>query len=232
MPVPASKLPPGPKGHFLLGSTRELARDWPGFCARCARDFGDIAYYRFLRVPICQFTHPDDIETVLVRQAANFHKSRDYAALEYFLGNGLLTNDSPSWQSQRQLIQPAFRHENISAYAGIMSGPGSMTLIGGGVLNLTGNSTYTGATNVNAGTLLVNGSLASTVYLVNGGILGGNGVIGALQSGPKPGSLGDCRRWPPTLCYSGSRRLISGNCNERRSDSDVAPVAGSLRPAA
>lgn len=121
MPVLASKLPPGPKGHFLLGSTRELARDWPGFCARCARDFGDIAYYHFLRVPICQFTHPDDIETVLVRQAANFHKSRDYAALEYFLGNGLLTNDSPSWQSQRQLIQPAFRHENISAYAGIMS---------------------------------------------------------------------------------------------------------------
>lgn len=113
--------PPGPKGNFFLGSAPELAHDWPGFCARCARDFGDIVFYRFLHVPICQFTHPDDIETVLVRRASNFHKSRDYSALEFILGNGLLTNDSPSWQPQRQLIQPAFRHENISGYAETMA---------------------------------------------------------------------------------------------------------------
>ena len=114
-------LPPGPKGNFLLGSAPELAHDWPGFCARCARDYGDVAFYRFLRVPICQFTHPDDIETVLVRHASNFHKSRDYAALEFILGRGLLTNEGHSWQTQRQLIQPTFRHENISAYAEIMA---------------------------------------------------------------------------------------------------------------
>jgi cytochrome P450 len=114
-------LPPGPKGNFLLGSAPELAHDWPGFCARCARDYGDVAFYRFLHVPICQFTHPDDIETVLVRNASNFHKSRDYAALEFILGRGLLTNEGHSWQTQRQLIQPAFRHENISAYAEIMA---------------------------------------------------------------------------------------------------------------
>lgn len=113
--------PPGPKGNFFLGNAPELAHDWPGFCARCARDFGDIAFYRFLHVPICQFTHPDDIETVLVSRAANFHKSRDYSALEFILGNGLLTNDGPTWQRQRQLIQPTFRHENISAYAQIMA---------------------------------------------------------------------------------------------------------------
>jgi hypothetical protein len=45
-------LPPGPKGNFLLGSAPELAHDWPGFCARCARDYGDVAFYRFLHVPI------------------------------------------------------------------------------------------------------------------------------------------------------------------------------------
>jgi cytochrome P450 len=116
-----SVLPPGPKGNFLLGSAPELAHDWPGFCARCARDYGDVAFFRFLRVPICQFTHPDDIEAVLVRNASNFHKSRDYAALEFILGRGLLTNEGHSWQTQRQLIQPAFRHENISAYAEIMA---------------------------------------------------------------------------------------------------------------
>lgn len=120
MPL-ASTYPPGPKGKFFLGCASELARDWPGFCERCARDFGDIAFYRFLRTPICQFTHPDDIENVLVRQASKFHKSRDYAALEFILGRGLLTNEGSPWQAQRQLIQPAFRHENISSYATIMA---------------------------------------------------------------------------------------------------------------
>src|SRR6202007_3012940 len=76
---------------------------------------------RFLHVPICQLTHPDHIEAVLVRNAANFHKSRDYGALKFFLGNGLLTNEGASWQAQRQLVQPAFRHENIAVYAEIMA---------------------------------------------------------------------------------------------------------------
>src|SRR5579885_2147613 len=119
--APARSLPPGPRGNFLLGSARDLMRDWPGFSARCAREFGDVVFYRFLHVPICQVTHPDGIEQILVRQASNFHKSKDYTALKFLLGNGLLTNEGASWQAQRQLMQPAFRHESISAYAEIMS---------------------------------------------------------------------------------------------------------------
>src|SRR5690242_8349849 len=119
--APARPLPPGPKGAFLLGSAAELMRDWPGFSTRCAREYGDVVFYRFLHVPICQVNHPDGIEQVLVRQASNFHKSKDYAALRFVLGNGLLTNEGASWQAQRQLMQPAFRHENIAAYAGIMA---------------------------------------------------------------------------------------------------------------
>src|SRR5215469_6052044 len=118
---PKLPLPPGPKGNFLLGSAREFARDWPGHMERCARDYGDICAYRFLHVPICQITHPEHIEQVLVRNPANFHKSRDYGALKFILGNGLLTNEGASWQRQRQLIQPAFRHENIQGYGQIMA---------------------------------------------------------------------------------------------------------------
>jgi outer membrane autotransporter protein len=47
---------------------------------------------------------------------------------------------------------------------------------------MAGASTYTGPTNVNAGTLDVNGSLVSTVT-VNGGALKGNGTIGGLVLG-------------------------------------------------
>jgi cytochrome P450 len=118
---PQLPFPPGPKGNFLLGSARELARSWPGHSERCAREYGDVVCYRFLHVPICQLTHPDHIEYVLVKNAANFHKSRDYAAFKFFLGNGLLTNEGASWRAQRQLVQPAFRHENIAAYAEIMA---------------------------------------------------------------------------------------------------------------
>src|ERR1700752_3612585 len=118
---PQLPFPPGPKGNFFLGSARELARSWPGHSERCMREYGDIVCYRFLHVPICQLTHPDHIEFVLLKNAANFHKSRDYGALKFFLGNGLLTNEGASWQAQRQLVQPAFRHENIAAYAEIMA---------------------------------------------------------------------------------------------------------------
>jgi fibronectin-binding autotransporter adhesin len=51
---------------------------------------------------------------------------------------------------------------------------------GAGTLALSGNNTYTGATEVNSGTLLINGSTtaASTVTVANGATLGGSGTIG------------------------------------------------------
>ena len=69
-----------------------------------------------------------------------------------------------------------FNQTGNGTYAGTMSGTGGMTLQGGGVLTITGTNTYTGPTTVNASTLVVNGSLASTVTLNNGGMLGGNGI--------------------------------------------------------
>lgn len=56
------------------------------------------------------------------------------------------------------------------------------TKLGNGVMNLTGSSTYTGATVVSAGTLLVNGSLGNTSVSVTAAsgtaTLGGAGTIG------------------------------------------------------
>ena len=64
-------------------------------------------------------------------------------------------------------------------FAGAIGGTGGLTLAAGKE-TLSGNSTYTGATNVNAGTLSVNGSIASSsLTTVNAGAkLGGNGTIG------------------------------------------------------
>ena len=60
---------------------------------------------------------------------------------------------------------------------------GSITKVGTGTLRLTGTNTYTGATTVDAGALVVDGSIASSILTtVNaGGTLGGTGTIGNTQ---------------------------------------------------
>jgi autotransporter-associated beta strand protein/T5SS/PEP-CTERM-associated repeat protein len=60
-----------------------------------------------------------------------------------------------------------------------ISGSGSLVKQGSGTLTLTGASSFTGGTTLNAGGLVVNGSLASGVT-VNVGTLSGNGSIGGL----------------------------------------------------
>jgi uncharacterized protein with beta-barrel porin domain len=92
--------------------------------------------------------------------------------------------------------------------ASVISGTGGLTLQGGGTLNLTAANTYTGATVVNASTLVVNGSVPGAVTLTNGGILGGNGSIGSLvanNSTLAPGnSIG-------TLSVNGNFTQIGGS---------------------
>jgi len=114
------KLPPGPTGHFLIGSLLELSRHPMDFFARCSREYGDIVYLRFLHVPVCIFSHPRDIEYVLLTNPSNFVKTPDYHALRSILGNGILTAEGGSWGKHRKLMQPAFRHESITAHAEVM----------------------------------------------------------------------------------------------------------------
>jgi fibronectin-binding autotransporter adhesin len=62
-------------------------------------------------------------------------------------------------------------------------GSGTVTKIGSGLLNLTGASTLSGATTVQAGHLAVNGLLAnSPVTVVDGTLLSGNGTVGGLEA--------------------------------------------------
>src|SRR5262245_6703753 len=75
-------------------------------------------------------------------------------------------------------------NDNTSTtFSGAISGTGGLVKQGTGALTLTGASSYTGATNINAGTLVVNGSLASSVFVNSGGTLRGIGSIGSLTVG-------------------------------------------------
>ncbi|HVB34799.1 MAG TPA: cytochrome P450 [Patescibacteria group bacterium] len=118
----ASGLPPGPKGLFLVGNAFQLSRDWMGSLTRCARQYGDVVFFPFLRTPVCLVSRPDLIESILVTGDRNFTKSRDYRAMRRVMGDGLLTSEGELWKRQRRLMQPAFHRERIESYAAIMTG--------------------------------------------------------------------------------------------------------------
>jgi autotransporter-associated beta strand protein len=57
---------------------------------------------------------------------------------------------------------------------------GSLTKIGNGSLTVSGASTYTGQTTIEAGKLVVDGSILSAATVNNGGTLGGSGTTGSV----------------------------------------------------
>ena len=69
-----------------------------------------------------------------------------------------------------------------TTFSGTISGSGGLTKNGSGALTLSGANTFTGLTTVNAGTLVLNGSLAGAVTVNSGGVLSGTGRLGALVS--------------------------------------------------
>jgi len=72
-----------------------------------------------------------------------------------------------------------------TTFDGDIIGSGGLTKVGLGTLELTATNTYTGATNINQGTLLVNGNYTGggTHNVAAGGTLGGVGTINALVTG-------------------------------------------------
>ena len=76
-----------------------------------------------------------------------------------------------------------FASNNPVTVANAMTGSGQINLNGSGKVSLSGNGSFTGQTNVNAGTLAVQGALNNTgtpgTLTISGGTLAGSGVTGA-----------------------------------------------------
>src|SRR5262249_18525899 len=127
-PDPMPARPPGPGVHLLLGVLsqvlpRSLPFDPLAFGVDIARRYGDLAYYHLGPLHVYQVNHPDLARQILVEHAERFHKPRLLKhAFRPFAGEGLLTSDGPMWKQQRKLIQPAFHHAHLAAYAAVMVG--------------------------------------------------------------------------------------------------------------
>ena len=115
------KLPPGPKGHWLLGSFPEFRADQLGFHRDCAREYGDFVPFRILHYQAFYVFDPDAIEEVLVTKARDFEKSIAIRLLTPLLGNGLLLSEGDTWLRQRRLVQPGFHRQRIAAYGEMMT---------------------------------------------------------------------------------------------------------------
>jgi fibronectin-binding autotransporter adhesin len=75
----------------------------------------------------------------------------------------------------------AFNRSDDITFGGIISGTGSVKQLGGGKLTLTGTNTYTGGTQVQAGSLFVDGDQSAAtgdVTVADGAALGGKGILG------------------------------------------------------
>jgi len=73
----------------------------------------------------------------------------------------------------------AFNRSDVYTFGGSINGPGQLAQIGSGTTILTATSGYTGPTVVNNGTLIVDGSIASSSGLDvnNGATVGGTGTL-------------------------------------------------------
>lgn len=98
-----------------------MQRDPLGFLTRTQK-LGEVVRLRFLFSPTYLISHPESIKYVLQEHARNYNKDLiTYTMFQPFLGQGLLTNDGPSWLHQRRLIQPAFHRTRLTTYGTLMT---------------------------------------------------------------------------------------------------------------
>ncbi len=89
------------------------------------------------------------------------------------------------------------------------SAGGMLTKVGSGTFTLSGPNSYTGLTKVNAGKLIVNGSIPGAVRVASGATLGGSGSIGGAVT-LDPGGILSPGNSPGTISL-GSLALAAGS---------------------
>lgn len=115
----AMRYPPGPRGGLLgVRLIQGMTRDLLQFSRRMFEEHGDSVSWRCGPIRFYQFTHPDQVEEILVKKARKLHKpTRMKQVFGKWEGNGLVVSDGDYWIRQRRLMQPAFQPSRLPRYA-------------------------------------------------------------------------------------------------------------------
>jgi cytochrome P450 len=114
----SSKVPPGPRGHWLLGSMPDFLNDSLGYLRLVAQDYGDVALYRVAHMIWYQVNHPAGIARILQENNRNYGKGAlTLGILRPVAGNGLFLSEGEFWLRQRRLMQPTFHHKHVAAFS-------------------------------------------------------------------------------------------------------------------
>ena len=141
--------------------------------------------------------------------------------------------DSRCDPSNNKLL--AFNRSDTYTFSGSITGPGQVFQVGSGKTVLTGNSTYSGPTFVNNGTLSVDGSITSSVFVNFGATLGGNGSVGSstiLAGGTlSPGNSVGTLTVNGNLVFAAASLYmveVQGNRADRTNATGTANLAGTV----
>ena len=132
------------------------------------------------------------------------------------LGNGIVqsvsgTNTIAGVAVSATITQVPFTLANgaILNSGPVFIGSSGLSKLGTGKLVLQSGNSYTGATVIGAGALIVNGNSAGSTHNLTGGVLGGNGVVGPVNASGGVVSPGDAA--PGVLTVNGALALTGSS---------------------
>ena len=112
---------PGPsRVATLRGLLPVPFRRFPDFLSAINARYGNVVAFSLPWRSYVFINDPAPIKDVLVTQQHSFSKSLGTRVLRLLLGEGLLTSEDPLHRQMRRVVQPAFAHDRIGEYEGVM----------------------------------------------------------------------------------------------------------------
>jgi cytochrome P450 len=115
MTVEPKRVPPGPAAKY------EKTQDLLEWMNEQFNRFGDIYRASVFGTEVYVINDPQYVDQVLRSNWQNYTKGLAIKRIRLLLGNGLMVSEGALWKAQRQMIQPAFHHEMMSALIDVIS---------------------------------------------------------------------------------------------------------------
>jgi cytochrome P450 len=122
--VAIRRVPPGPRGHPVLGNTLGFKNDIIGTLLAGYRDYGDLVKFRGVGplFPLYLVAHPDYVTHVLKDNAENYPRTPLVRAKwKMVVGDGLICTEGEFWKTQRRLAQPSFDPKLLQSFDGLIA---------------------------------------------------------------------------------------------------------------